>query len=477
VWAGAAWATPSSERAQQSDVEYAREFNRGIEAFRRGELAEASRAFQAAYLIQPTDPKLQSWVSLVRDEQERRQAMTRALDHAKEPPLVTDETAAEETDARDPFWRRLFSKERTPLGLDQASDSTEPTRYEVLTDTKRAGFERLYKEGIGFQPVRGLGFSGRSEIYEEPNPVESLVLDAKKLNFQEFSQYRTSVVPLFTRSAASRVVADYEPLPRFTYEYDARETLHQFQTQFGFKDIDTETHAINALYSLPEVPFLGTLSLNPWYKRVYQESDHDAGSSEHRNEVIMNLSLQQTDNIEYFFQYDGYDSHKKRTVGRTMLELYKGQVRLKVPKLKLFLIPSMEYSSTEFDPGDDEFIKKDFFVDWGFDITNRLRASSKEQLILTELTRAGSTPSNPETEVYNTFNKLSYELFPDFDVSLGFDYSRAAGMNSFNNYGLRAEVELFKPGVVRSRVGYEWHSYYNIDDELSLLYWRFFLFQ
>ena len=191
----------------------------------------------------------------------------------------------------------------------------------------------------------------------------------------------------------------------------------------------------------------------------------------------MNMSLQPTDNIEYFFQFDGYDADKTRTLGGSKLKLYKGQVRLRVPSLKLFAIPSFEYSDTNFDPSDDEFVKKDLFVDWGFDITKRWRASSKEQLIFTELSQPGKMPSNPDTQVFNTFNKFSYELFKDFDVSFGVDYSKAAGMNSFDNIGLRAEVELFKPGLIRSRVGYEWHSYYNIDDDLSILYWRFFLFQ
>ena len=458
------------------DVRYADAFNRGLAAFRAGRLSDAASAFQEAYLIHPADPALRSWLALVKDEQSRRETMTRTLDYVKNHPPEPERE--QELLAAAPDGEPWSLETHAPYGgFEETSHPLTSVRHEILDVGKRAGYQKLYKEGIGFQLVPGLGFSGRTEIYEEPNPIEALEMDAKVENFSELSQFRRSILPLSTRSAASRLVADYEPWPRLTYEYDARETLHQYQTRFAFKDIDLQTHAFNALYSFPEIPLLGVLTVNPWYKRVLQSSDHDLGSYEHRDELILNTSLQPGDNIEYFFQVDTFDSDKTRTVGGSKLKLYKGQVRLRVPSLKLFIIPSAEYSDTDFDPSDDEFVKRDFFVDWGFDIGTRWRTSSKEQWILTKLSRAGNTPSNPTTQIFNTFNKLSYELFKDFDVSFGIDYSKGAGFNRFDNIGLRAEVELFKPGFLRSRFGYEWHSYYNISEQLSLLYWRFFLYQ
>ncbi|MBI2495786.1 MAG: hypothetical protein HYW10_04400 [Candidatus Omnitrophica bacterium] len=301
-------------------------------------------------------------------------------------------------------------------------------------------------------------------------------MESKILNFSELSQFRRSIKPLFTRSAANRVVMDYEPLPRFTYEYDAREILHEFDTRFNFKDRDLQTHAVNALYSFPEVSPLGVLTVNPWYKRVLQSSDHDLGTYEHRDEMVLNFNLQQTPDIEYFFQLDMYDARKTRTLGASKLKLFKGQVRLRVPQWRLFLIPSYEYSDTDYDPSDDEFTKRDLFVDWGLDLTKRLRASSKQQIVQAEVAQPGKEPSNPDAQVFNWTSTLSYELFKDFDVSLGFDFSRGFGYSNFNNTGLRAELELFKPGIIRSKIGYEWMSYYNISDSLSLFFWKFFLY-
>ena len=474
------------------DVKYAEAFEKGVAAFRRGDLTEAAKTFHEAYLIRPTSPKLLSWLALIRDEQTRREVMGRALDDVKRHPPVqepgpanelatSEEGTTSEPNAMkppaEPFWRRLSLTPHVGQELEQTVTPLQETRPEILTEVKRAGFHPLYKEGIGFQPIRGLGFSGRTEIFEEPIPVEALILDSKVLNFSELSQFHRSILPLFTRSAAGRVVMDYEPLPRLTYEYDAREILHQYQTKFNFKDIELQTHAFNALYSFPRIPLLGTLTINPWYKRVLQRSTEDVGSYENRNELIANFSLRPSETMEYFFQFGGYSADKTRMIGSSKLRLYQGQLRLSFPTLRLFAIPSFEYSITDFGPSGDQFTKRDMFVDWGMDLTKRLRASSKEQLILTELSQATQIPSNPSTQVFNTLNTLSYELFKDFDVSLGLDHSRGMGYSNFNNIGLRAEMELFKPGLIRSKLGYEWVSYYNISDSLSLLYWRFFLFQ
>lgn len=469
-----------------AEVQFAQALQKGIEAFQRGDVPAASAAFQQAYLIKPTDPRLQSWLAIVRDEQSRREAMSRTVTQVQEQAAQQAQAAAtaetvEQIDLAEAadrsWWEKLSDPVISRLGLEQAVTPPESGRPEILDVTKRAGFQKLYKEGIGFQPFRGFGISGRTEIFEEPNPVDALVLDAKRLNFNELSQFRRSLTPLFTRSAATRLIADYEPFPRLTYEYDARTTLHQFETRFAFKDIDIQTHAFNALYSFPKIPLLGTLTVNPWYKRVLQSSHFDVGSYEHRDELIANFSLQPTENIEYFFQYDTYDARKTRTVGGSKLQLFKAQVRLRFPKLKVFAIPSVEYSDTTFDPSDDEFIKKTLFVDWGADLLPRLRFGSKQEWVFSEVTQAGSTPSNPTAEAFNWTNTLSYELFKDFDVSLGLDHGRNPGYNNFNNIGLRGEIELFKPGLIRSKLGYEWVSYYNISGDLHLLFWRFFLFQ
>jgi hypothetical protein len=448
------------------------------EAHKRGDLAEAQRALERAYVLSPGDPDIRQLRDQLLQEQAKRRAIERAVEDASrraaEPAERIEVLGQPDTV---PPGQIVDLPGIPPVGLGRLYKPPEEGRFEVLAEPIRAGFQRLYKEGIGLQLIPGLGFSGRHEMFEEPNPVDDYVLEAKVLNFSELSQFRRHLTPLYTRAWAARVVADYEPWPRLQYEFDRRHVWHEFETRFNFKDRNLETHSLSALYSFPDIPYLGVLTVNPYYKRVFQESDQDVGSFEDKDELELLTSLRPNDNLEYFFKYNTLEAVKTRSLGGSKLQLFQGQVRWRWPRLKVFAIPSVEYSRTTFDPSDDEFIKKDLFVDWGFDVTPRLRASLKERLVLTELTQAGKTPSNPTTEVYEFEHTLSYELFRDFDVSLGLDYARAAGLNAYNNVGLRAEMELFKPGLIRASVGYEYLAYYNIDDDLQLFFFKLFLFQ
>lgn len=401
----------------------------------------------------------------------REEAMERAIRQTQQPP----ETPLAPKKQR--LADRLPLPKKIPLGLEQVVSPAEGGRPEILSETKRAGFQRLYKEGVGFQPVKGLGFSARTEIFEEPNPVDDYILEAKIENFDSETEFRRSITPLFTRSWAARAVADYEPWPRLTYEFDKRDILHELEARFAVKDRRLETHAFNALYTFPRIPLLGSLTVNPWYKRVFQEADDDAGSFEDKDELVANFSLQPTDDLEFFFQYNTLEAEKTKTDGGSVLQLFKGQVRMRFPQWKLFVIPSYEYSATDFLASEDELVKRDLFVDWGFDITPRLRASSKERYVFLKQSQVTKSPTHPEATAWSTANTLSYELFRDFDVSLGVDYAKGVGLNAYDNLGLRTEMELFKPGIIRAKLGYEWLSYYNIHDDLSLLYLRIFLFQ
>ncbi len=148
-----------SQQQVVADVQVERAMGRGIEAFRQGDLSEAERAFEAAYLLRPKDAQLLSWLAIVREQRVRQEAMTRALNEvqrkAKIPPT-------EQQPAREPLWKRLFLPTHIPSGVAGAVTPTSESRSEILTETKRAGFQKLYKEGIGFQPIRGFGFSART---------------------------------------------------------------------------------------------------------------------------------------------------------------------------------------------------------------------------------------------------------------------------------------------------------------------------
>jgi hypothetical protein len=524
LWAGAfalAWvlwpcpaATALDPIEQGEQIQAASAYMEARRAYEAGDYATAAQKIERAYVMSPNDPEVRALMRAIQQARagtrppKKVQERVERQVHAGMPPRMIDQGGREQEPAPGQAPQPQDQVEAMPDAPAVADAGSEPAdageggwiprlawlnifavdrwlpqdaqagRFEVLSSPIRAGYQRFYKEGIGAQPlVPGLGFSARTEIYEEPKPVDGHITQAKQMGLNEIGEYKRAIVPIFTRSWAFRAVADYEPFPRFTYEFDKRHILHEYETRFNFKDRNLETHYFALLYSFPEMPYLGTITLQPGYKRVFQESDDNDGTFADIDEAITAISIKPTDNVEYFFQWNGKEEVHTKSAGYNLTHVYTAQLRLGFPQWKLFAIPNYEYSVTDFSPGDDEYVKKDIFVDWGMDITDRWRMSSKEQVIISEVSQSLQGNTNATAEVFNTYNKLSYELIPNLDVSVGLDYSKARGLNAFDNYGLRTELEYLKPGILRASVGYKWVDYYIINDELNLLFFKLFLFQ
>lgn len=507
---------PNDQQQSLSD------FMLAVRAYEKGDLKTAARSIEKAYVQNPGDPQIKRMMTLINKARSRQQAMDDAAQWAAKPENEAQilERMVESDPITDPIDREQGNEELTiekprmvsrnesvsaeasrPSVGDASADNwfdsmnryinehvgIKEDRFEILAAPTRAGFQRFYKEGIGFQPVPGIGFSSRVEIFEEANSLDDYITEAQLIGLNTKDDHRTAITPIFTRAWAARAVVDYDPWPRFTYEFDRREIYHEFERRFNFKNRTLESHVFNLLYTFPEIPHIGRFSIQPWYKRVFQESQesdpnqNNLGTFEDKDEYILALSLRPTiaENMEFFVQYNTAQAVKTHTFGKTNSEDFTAQVRMSFPELKLFVIPNYTYSESEFHPGEDKFFKRDWFVDWGFDINERLRASSKQQLVSAKVTRplAVAGPRSPNAEVFSTRNKLSYELFKDFDVSVGLNFSKAREINVYDNYGLLAEVELFKPGKIRASLGYEYVDYYNLDDYANLLAFKLFLFQ
>jgi hypothetical protein len=135
----------------EREAEYVASMQRGIEAFRRGDRAEAARAFQDAYMYRPGNPEVQSWMQMVQEDQGRHEAMTRALERVKR---CADEGRDQEGACAELGMaaRQVASAEvngaATPsrrgwFGIGDEPGAPGEGRREVLTGVKRAGYQRF----------------------------------------------------------------------------------------------------------------------------------------------------------------------------------------------------------------------------------------------------------------------------------------------------------------------------------------------
>jgi hypothetical protein len=68
-------------------------------------------------------------------------------------------------------------------------------------------------------------------------------------------------------------------------------------------------------------------------------------------------------------------------------------------------------------------------------------------------------------------NRLSYQIIKDVYLTGGIDFNPAINdFNAFNNWDLVFEAELFKPGLIRFKIGFEKGFYYNVDEDVNAIY-------
>lgn len=366
---------------------------------------------------------------------------------------------------------------------EEAQAPPEVEKREIIIEPVRAGFERYYWEGEGFKVTDWLGLAARMEIYEEPNPLDDYILEAKELGRTTKSQRAEMIMPLFTRAFAGRVVLAYKNWPRLDYTFDTREILHEFEIKYGIKDQDWQTHEFALHYTFPRIEPIGILTLNPVYKRISLSSKDDVNTAQDRDEYILNIGWIPIPDLEIFGQVDYYEAKKLNTtwVDKPEQRLYRFELRKNFPQYKLKIVPGYSYSKTEYLPEPDTFTKQEIYLDIGKDFTDRLRGASKLEVILSESDWPGGSSLDPnllsaDAEVFNLENKLSYELFKDFDTSVELNYSHGFDFSAFDNIGLLGEVEFFRPGFLRTSLGCEYINYYNLDEDLWLLYFKAHLF-
>ena len=354
-------------------------------------------------------------------------------------------------------------------------------RREVIIEPQRPGFERYYEEGIGFKVTDFLGISTYTEIFEEPNPTDDYIGEAKFLNRRDEDSMRDMLTHLFTRSVAARVTFEWENWPRFTYTFDKREVLHEFDTKYGIKDQEWQTQEASILYTFPEIRYLGAITVNPVYKRIALSSDDDTNTAEDRNEYMLNLTLSPCDDIDIFFKADYYEGKKLNTdwISKPEQWLYKGELRFRFPEYKLSLTPSYSYSQVRYLPTDDIYSKQEVALDIGKDLTKKLKASLRPELVLSEerwpeLSSTGA--SNVEAGVVGVESELSYNVFKDFYINGSLDWSHGIHFDHFDNAGLGLEIEYFKPTFLRWKIGYKKHQYYHLHDNDDTLYFKIYFF-
>ena len=386
-------------------------------------------------------------------------------------------------------------------------------------EQERPGLSRSYQESDGFRLVRMfdwidgidaidmIGIAGRVELVEEPFPLEALILDAKKIeiiktadyetkgvrkgmHWETRDQYRTQILPIYTKSTGIDAYFTYGNLPKFIFTYDYREIYHQYESLFGFKDWDIKTFDFRIEESRKWYP-IGYVSIIPGYKyQIYDSEDAYSGAAssanEHRDWYYLDVLWAPSGTLEFYTKIDGFktsysDIDYKYSPWHWGL---RGEVRKKYLPWRLSAVAGYAHSYDKYSPFENFLRKEEAYIDIGKDFTGRLKGSSRWEWIYAELTEDDNkaptydtfNPYQADAKVLNVKNKLQYEAFKNIFLTGGFDTATGFGFDEFNNFGLYSEIEYYNAGAFRCNFGYKYTYYYNLEDELNTIYFRCFLF-
>ncbi|MDP3790968.1 MAG: hypothetical protein Q8R38_02870 [Candidatus Omnitrophota bacterium] len=372
-------------------------------------------------------------------------------------------------------------------------------------DVGKIGASPYYETYEGLRLLKYFTVAQRVEIYQEPRPIDSYILDAHAMRYlyentpwNIKSDYRTQLTPIFTRAYGTEVTIsdpkNKEGQLRYTLDYrdiyknyfpKYQYSISGAQQAFLKKEM-WEQNEILLMHSknLEPINWLYTFNLGFRYSTMSAKSD--INYTEIRNTYFSSLSLAPTDRIEYFFQGEYYKSmHVKSSFAYSPDHfLGRTEVRIKSKDYKTMFVPQFSYSKDLYYPFANSFEKYEIALRVGRDFTKRFSASSTLQYVYSFRDEPDNTaplyafknPLKDKAEYISLQNRFSYNVYDRLYLQAGLDLANGLNWSIFDNLGLLGGLEYYAPGMIRIDVGWRGNYYYNLQDFMNSIYFKFYLF-
>lgn len=394
-------------------------------------------------------------------------------------------------------------------------------------DPNRIGSESSYTTFGGFRPIDyimkspALGVGQRVEIYQEPKPIDSYMIMAKEMQYvwsdyhamrqnsveQTPANLRSIVQPLFTRAYGTeftlsdpkessqdikgqiRYTLDYRDVYReYWPKYPDLKVSNWFQHDIMF--ITTaKIQPINWLYTSN----VGYRYSNIDYKSIETRWNFHSGP-EMRSTYYINQALAPNPRFEMFWQGEYFKSNHFDCDWANSPDHYftAGELRFKSKDMKTSYVGRFSYSLDIYSPFSNTYEKYEIWARVGRDFNDRLNAYTMLKYAYGHtrsednawwIVPPGYTGTAPipapfdVTAIALTWeNRAQYRVYDKLWVQGGFDLATGINMSDFDNVGWLAGIEYYAPGIIRVDVGWRGNQFYNIDDFLSTVYFKCYLF-
>ena len=381
-------------------------------------------------------------------------------------------------------------------------------------DINRIGASPYYETYEGLRLLKYFTVAQRVEIYQEARPIDSYILDAFAMRYlyhntqwNQKADYRTQIVPVFTRAYGTEITfsdpKNKEAQIRYTHDY--RNIYRNYFPKYDYNDlqgiengIKEETWDQNEILlmhskDIEPIGWLYTSNLGYRYSTMSCKSDPVQATSNYpyyeiRHTYFGSLSLAPNPRLEYFFQGEYYKSmHLKSTYSfRPDHFMGRTELRIKSNDYKTTFVPSFSVSEDLYYPGSNKYEKYEIAYRVGRDWTKKFSTTHTleyvgsyrdEQDNQAPLYAAGYyNPHKDKAEYVSFENRFQYNVYDRLYVQTGFDMANGINWSIFDNLGFLGGLEYYAPGIIRVDVGWRGNYYYGLQDFLSAVYFKFYLF-
>ena len=207
-----------------------------------------------------------------------------------------------------------------------------------------------------------------------------------------------------------------------------------------------------------------------------------------RQTYLASLSLAPSERLEYFFQGEYYKSKHVKSSWAYSPDHFLGrtEVRIKSNDMKTSFVPSFSFSKDRFYPTANTFEKYEIAFRVGRDWTKKFSTTSTIQYTYDFrdepdnqaplYTEGYYNPQKGKAECIAMENRASYNIYDRLFVQAGLDINNGINWSVFDNWGLLGGLEYYAPGMIRVDVGWRGNHYYNLQDYMSSVYFKFYLF-
>ena len=474
------------------------------------ELPKAKTAEKPVSTVAVEEPQAEA-----AQESSENQSVTKDEKKEEIPPDVTPVTipnyhAASNADQKSVSEELIYSSKTKKTIM--APGVEEPVLKKM--DINRIGASPYYETYEGLRLLKYFTVAQRVEIYQEARPIDSYILDAFSMRYlyhdtpwNQKADYRTQLVPVFTRAYGTEITfsdpKNKEAQIRYTHDY--RNIYRNYYPKLDYNDlhgnetgIKEETWDQNEIMLLhaKEIEPIGWLYTSNWgyrYSTMSCKSDPvqtapNYAYYEVRHTYLGSLSLSPNPRLEYFFQGEYFKSMHVKCPWSSRPDHFMGrtELRIKSNDMKTTFVPSFSVSKDFYYPGANEYEKFEIAYRVGRDWTKKFSTTHTLQYVASFRDEQDNTAPLYETGYYNPHkdkaeyiafeNRFQYNVYDRLYVQTGVDLYNGINWSIFDNLGFLGGLEYYAPGIIRVDVGWRGNYYYGLQDFLSAVYFKFYLF-